>query len=143
MRFFQAAVLIFGLSSAACAMLDQAGHDETDIEARVVQANELEALYEADLERRDPAIFMVIGLPISTTSYFYLDNRSPRYSSTGASSVGGFSREIMTIHYNLQSLLPPSFPTDSTRELLGANHIVYVKELPRRASWGRCSGQSG
>ncbi|WDK18142.1 hypothetical protein CGRA01v4_09427 [Colletotrichum graminicola] len=56
MRFFQAAVLIFGLSSAACAMLDQAGHEQTDIEARVVEANELEALYEADLESRDPAV---------------------------------------------------------------------------------------
>ncbi|EFQ36775.1 uncharacterized protein GLRG_11921 [Colletotrichum graminicola M1.001] len=61
MRFFQAAVLIFGLSSAACAMLDQAGHEQTDIEARVVEANELEALYEADLESRDPAFALLIA----------------------------------------------------------------------------------
>ncbi|KAK1994185.1 hypothetical protein LX36DRAFT_660820 [Colletotrichum falcatum] len=54
MRFFQAAVLIFGLSSAACAMLDQAGHPKADLEARLLEANELEALYQADLERRDP-----------------------------------------------------------------------------------------
>ncbi|KAK1973548.1 hypothetical protein LZ30DRAFT_480114 [Colletotrichum cereale] len=57
MRFLSTAVLIFGLSSATCAIANPAGHREVDdLEARNVEAGDLQALYEAhDLERREPA----------------------------------------------------------------------------------------
>ncbi|KAK1973174.1 hypothetical protein LZ30DRAFT_744261 [Colletotrichum cereale] len=57
MRFLSTAVLIFGLSSATCAIANPAGHREVDdLEARNVEAGDLQTLYEAyDLERREPA----------------------------------------------------------------------------------------